>query len=166
MKTEDEDRRHSKKMKTEDTVRRWRQKTQLEDTVRTQKMKLEDTVRRWRQKTQNLEDEDRRRSQKPRSGSQSSMTCSGVNDWTSSVRQILRCSEGRRLAIDYITRPTTDQSNDPASHLISIVSRMIQRKLATHELKWKQRQNAHNNGPWDLLEHKHRFWESKSVRNW
>ena len=33
-------------------------------------------------------------------------------------------------------------------------------------LKWKQRQHAHNNGPWDLLEHKHRFWELKSVRNW
>ena len=33
-------------------------------------------------------------------------------------------------------------------------------------LKWKQRQNAHNNDPWDLIEHNHWFWELKSVRNW
>ena len=33
-------------------------------------------------------------------------------------------------------------------------------------LKWKQRQNARNDGPWDLIEHTHRFWVSKSVRNW
>ena len=26
-------------------------------------------------------------------------------------------------------------------------------------LKWKERQNAHSNGPWDLVEHTHRFWE-------
>ena len=34
------------------------------------------------------------------------------------------------------------------------------------KIKWKQRQNAHNGGPWDLLEHKHRSWKSKSVINW
>ena len=31
-------------------------------------------------------------------------------------------------------------------------------------LKWKQRQNAHSNGPWDLMEHKHRFWVKISQK--
>ena len=48
----------------------------------------------------------------------------------------------------------------PAAHQMDAL------RVLAYNVKVKTKANARNNGPWNLLEHKHRFWESKSVRNW
>ena len=66
---------------------------------------------------------------------------------------MLTCS----AQFDVEWNPKGEGSRDP-SCLYSELTNRVQ------SLKWKQRQNAHSNGPWHLIEHKHWFWVKISQK--